>query len=169
VTLCLHLLGMAKNNCASTFADTGDSFGGTSELLCVEFSPQFFVLEVHQLVPHFHELSCGFVKEDVEHVGRELLLHRVEGLEQSVCHLTIHKDTCQNSLLSDCLGLGLTVGVACRNLFSLSRVPRSAIRCDCQSFLGGGDGACFLIWLSVGVTGTGTCMWLICEIGGVLS
>jgi hypothetical protein len=44
----------------------------TYEFLPVGFAPQFLVLGVHQEVPYFHEVACGFVEDIVEHV-REVL------------------------------------------------------------------------------------------------
>ncbi len=52
----------------------------------------------------------------MDHVSRELLLHNVAGHEQLARDPTIRADTCQYGLLRDCLGLGLTVGVARRNV-----------------------------------------------------
>ncbi len=79
-------------------------------------------------MPHFHEVAHGFVKDSMERVGGELLLCCVAGRDRAACHFTIFADTAQHSILSYCLDLGLTAGVACRRVQTstlLSRMPRS--------------------------------------------
>jgi hypothetical protein len=53
-------------------------------------------------------------------------LSRVSDHEQPTCDLPIRADTHQYGLLGDCLGLGLTAGVASRNILAFVLVIKGA-------------------------------------------
>jgi hypothetical protein len=68
-TIVLNVFPADENDSVSTFADSGHALCKTPKSLCVGFAPQFLVLGVHEEVPHFHQMDCGFVKDSMEHVG----------------------------------------------------------------------------------------------------
>jgi hypothetical protein len=105
-----------KKKCVGTFADSGHAMSKTPEFLCVGFAPQFFVLGVHKEVLHFHEMTRGFVEDSMEHVGRVPLLSCAASCDKAAHCFAIIVDAGQQSLLSYCTDLGLTVGVACRTI-----------------------------------------------------
>ncbi len=74
------------------------------------------MLGVHEEVPHFHEMARGFVKDGVEHVGGVLSLSCTVSCDMAAHHFAIVVDAGQQSLLSYCMDLGLTVGVVCRTI-----------------------------------------------------
>jgi hypothetical protein len=73
-TIVWNVFAADENNSVGTFADSRHALSKMPEFLCVRFAPQFLVLGVHEEVPHFHEMACGFVEDSVEHVGKVLLL-----------------------------------------------------------------------------------------------
>jgi hypothetical protein len=105
-----------ENDSVSTFADSRHALSRTPEFLCVGFAPQLLVLGVHKEVPHFHEMARGFVKDSMKHVGGVLLLSCTASSDRAACCFTMIVDAGQQSLLSYCTDLGLTVGVACRTI-----------------------------------------------------
>jgi hypothetical protein len=111
-----------ENNSVGTFADSGHALSEMPEFLCVGFAPQFLVLGVHEEVPHFHEMACGFVENSVKHVGGVLSLSCAASRDRAAHCFAIIVDAGQHSPLSYCMDLGLTVGVARRTIHRLSLV-----------------------------------------------
>jgi hypothetical protein len=105
-----------ENDSVGTFADSRHALSKTPEFLRVGFAPQFLVLGVHEEVPHFHEMARGFVEDSKEHDGGVLLLSCVASRDWAARCFAIIVDAGQQSLLSNCTGLGLTVGVVCRTI-----------------------------------------------------
>jgi hypothetical protein len=64
-------------------------------------------------VSHFREIAPGFFKDSMEHVGGVLLLSFAVHCDMAAHHFAIVVDAGQQSLLSYCMDLGLTAGVAC--------------------------------------------------------
>ncbi len=58
-------------------------------------------------------MARGFVKDSVEHVGGVLSLSCAVRCDRAAHHFAIVVDAGQQSLLSYCMDLGLTTGVAC--------------------------------------------------------
>jgi hypothetical protein len=83
------------------------------------FAPQFLVLGVHKVVLHFHEMAHGFVKNNVEHVGRVLLLSCAVSPDRAACCFAMIVDAGQQSLLSYCMDWGLITSVACRTIYGV--------------------------------------------------
>jgi hypothetical protein len=105
-----------ENGSVGTFADSGHALSRTPEFLCVGFAPQFLVLGVYKEVLHFHEMAHGFVEDSMEHVGGVLLLSCTASHDGADCHFAIIVDAGQQGLLSYCMDLSLTLGVACRTV-----------------------------------------------------
>ncbi len=51
-----------ENDSVGTFADSRHALSETLEFLHVAFAPQFLILEVHNEVPHFHEMAPWFCR-----------------------------------------------------------------------------------------------------------
>ncbi len=83
---------------------------------------QFLVLGVHKEMSHFHEMSRGFVQDSMDHVGGVLLLSCMASHDRSACWFAIIVDAGQQGLLSYCVDLGLTVGVACWTIHQVNLV-----------------------------------------------
>ncbi len=102
-----------ENDGVGAFADSGYALSKMPEFFCVDFSPYFLVLGVHKEVLHFYEMARGFVKDNMEHVSRVLLLSCAVRCDRAAHRFAIVVDAGQQSLLSYCADLGLTLGVAC--------------------------------------------------------
>ena len=63
-------------------------------------------------MPHFHELADGFVKDGLEHVGRELLACRAAWCDDVACDVDVCVDAGQDCLLSDGAYLSFAASVA---------------------------------------------------------